>query len=81
MDELDFQADVIRVRLRQLNSSQNSIQTMSVYLSGHNSNIDKIAKLWSHEVRKNTKGSNDWVLAMFYLANDIIQVRVISLFI
>lgn len=73
MAESTFQPEVLKVRLRQINSSQNSIQTMSMWIAHHHSSIGKIAEIWASEICSNTRGNSNWVLAMFYLANDIIQ--------
>lgn len=77
MTESVFQDDVFKVRLRQLNHTQNSIQLLSLWIAHHSASIERITKIWAHEVRNNSKGSPDWILAMFYLANDVIQVNLL----
>ncbi|CAD5222493.1 unnamed protein product [Bursaphelenchus xylophilus] len=64
--------NVIRIRLRQLNSSQNSIQTMSMWIAHHHNEAGSIADAWLEELCTN-KANSDWCKAMFYLANDVVQ--------
>ncbi|CAD5216527.1 unnamed protein product [Bursaphelenchus okinawaensis] len=64
--------NVIKIRLRQLNSSQNSIQTMSMWICHHHQEAGSFADCWLEELTTR-KSTGDWCKAMFYLVNDVVQ--------
>ncbi|KAI6201868.1 Rprd1b [Aphelenchoides besseyi] len=72
MDDPALDPKVVKTRLRQLNSSTNSIQTMSMWITHHHENVQLTSKIWAEEVC-NHKAKSDWYLAMMYLANDVVQ--------
>ncbi|KAI6176811.1 hypothetical protein M3Y97_00839400 [Aphelenchoides bicaudatus] len=71
MDQV--QQDALKQRLRSLNITPTSIQTLSLWILHHKDYIDKIAKIWAKEVCTFTKGGPDWLSAAFFVANDAIQ--------
>ncbi|KAI6215515.1 hypothetical protein M3Y94_00393700 [Aphelenchoides besseyi] len=72
MDDSALDPKVVKTRLRQLNSSSNSIQTMSMWITHHHENVQLTSKIWAEELC-NHKAKSDWYLAMMYLANDVVQ--------
>ncbi|CAI6375214.1 unnamed protein product [Macrosiphum euphorbiae] len=65
-----FTEESLNKRLRHLNSSQLSIQTLSLWLIGHRDYAHTVVKIWSREI---LTGSESKQLILMYLANDIIQ--------
>ncbi|XP_073977794.1 regulation of nuclear pre-mRNA domain-containing protein 1B isoform X1 [Rhodnius prolixus] len=65
IDEVDIQK-----KLEDLNESQQSIQTLSLWLIHHRKHYQLIVKTWSKEV---AKGNEVQRLTLMYLANDVIQ--------
>ncbi|XP_025195937.1 regulation of nuclear pre-mRNA domain-containing protein 1B [Melanaphis sacchari] len=57
-------------RLKELNSSQQSIQTLSLWLIHHRKYAHTVVKIWSKEI---LAGSESKQLTLMYLANDVIQ--------
>jgi regulator of Ty1 transposition protein 103 len=57
-------------RLKELNSSQQSIQTLSLWLIHHRKYAHSVVKIWSKEL---LTGSEAKQLTLMYLANDVIQ--------
>ncbi|XP_060839956.1 regulation of nuclear pre-mRNA domain-containing protein 1B [Rhopalosiphum padi] len=57
-------------RLKELNSSQQSIQTLSLWLIHHRKYAHTVVKIWSKEI---LTGSESKQLTLMYLANDVIQ--------
>lgn len=41
------QVDVLKKRLRELNTHQASIQTLSLWIAHHHKDCEKIAKIWA----------------------------------
>ncbi|KAI6220077.1 Regulation of nuclear pre-mRNA domain-containing protein 1B [Aphelenchoides fujianensis] len=72
MEDSLLDPEVVRNRLRQLSSSQTSIQTMSMWITHHHASCEQITKIWAEEVCTH-KAKSDWYLAMLYLANDVVQ--------
>ena len=65
-----FAADTVGKKLRGLSASQNSIQTLSLWLIHHRKHADVAVALWLDvfsEVKPDRK------LALLYLANDVPQ--------
>lgn len=65
-----FTDTVLQKKLEDLNESQQSIQTLSLWLIHHRKHYQLIVKTWSKEV---AKGSEMQRLTLMYLANDVIQ--------
>jgi len=57
-------------KLHRLNSTQQSIQTLSHWIMCHRRNAFRIVELWSQELQK---GNFDQKLTLLYLANDVLQ--------
>ncbi|VVC40969.1 Hypothetical protein CINCED_3A010464 [Cinara cedri] len=57
-------------RLQELNSSQQSIQTLSLWLIHHRKYAHTVVKIWSKEL---LAGSESKQLTLMYLANDVLQ--------
>ncbi|KAF4518620.1 hypothetical protein B566_EDAN005945 [Ephemera danica] len=57
-------------KLADLNSSQQSIQTLSLWLIHHRKHLALIVKVWMREL---VKANNSKKLTFMYLANDVIQ--------
>jgi hypothetical protein len=62
--------DQIRAKLVALQSTQQSIQSTSVWAMFHQKNYKTVVKVWVEEL---LKASSDQILTLFYLCNDIIQ--------
>ncbi|KAL4112246.1 hypothetical protein QTP88_016070 [Uroleucon formosanum] len=65
-----FTEGSLNSRLKELNSSQQSIQTLSLWLIHHRKYAHTVVKIWSKEI---LAGSESKQLTLMYLANDIIQ--------
>uniref|UniRef100_A0A2S2Q242 Regulation of nuclear pre-mRNA domain-containing protein 1B n=1 Tax=Sipha flava TaxID=143950 RepID=A0A2S2Q242_9HEMI len=57
-------------RLKELNSSQQSIQTLSLWLIHHRKYAHTVVRIWAREI---LAGSESKQLTLMYLANDVIQ--------
>ncbi|XP_050421470.1 regulation of nuclear pre-mRNA domain-containing protein 1B [Adelges cooleyi] len=57
-------------RLKELNASQQSIQTLSLWLIHHRKYAHTVVKIWSKEI---AAGDEAKQLTLMYLANDVIQ--------
>jgi len=65
-----YSREQLVLKLRELTESQNSINTLSLWLLHHKKFAQDAAKVWFDELKK-TKGSRQLIL--LYLANDVIQ--------
>uniref|UniRef100_A0A0A9X6Z8 Regulation of nuclear pre-mRNA domain-containing protein 1A n=1 Tax=Lygus hesperus TaxID=30085 RepID=A0A0A9X6Z8_LYGHE len=65
-----FTEAVLQRKLDDLNESQQSIQTLSLWLIHHRKHYQLIIKTWAKEM---AKGSELQKLTLMYLANDVIQ--------
>ncbi|BET02936.1 DUF618 [Nesidiocoris tenuis] len=65
-----FTEAVLQRKLDDLNESQQSIQTLSLWLIHHRKHHQLIIKTWAKEM---SKGSEVQKLTLMYLANDVIQ--------
>lgn len=65
-----YSREQLVLKLRELTESQNSINTLSLWLLHHKKFAQDAAKVWFDELKR-TKGSRQLVL--LYLANDVIQ--------
>lgn len=65
-----FTEGSLNSRLKELNSSQQSIQTLSLWLIHHRKYAHTVVKIWSKEI---LAGLESKQLTLMYLANDIIQ--------
>ncbi|KAI1285494.1 Regulation of nuclear pre-mRNA domain-containing protein 1B [Halotydeus destructor] len=65
-----FTTEALSKKLQELNPSQQSIQTLSLWLIHHRKHNKVVVQTWATEVRK-AKGNKK--LTLMYLANDIIQ--------
>lgn len=57
-------------KLKELNNTQQSIQTLSLWLIHHRKHASVVVKTWLQELRRATP---DRRLLFMYLANDVIQ--------
>uniref|UniRef100_A0A1B6CBR7 CID domain-containing protein n=1 Tax=Clastoptera arizonana TaxID=38151 RepID=A0A1B6CBR7_9HEMI len=65
-----FTESALSKKLNDLNASQQSIQTLSLWLIHHRKHYAPIVKMWSSEIAKGDEGRQ---LTLMYLANDVIQ--------
>ncbi|MCL4127120.1 UNVERIFIED_CONTAM: hypothetical protein GTU68_002130, partial [Idotea baltica] len=65
-----FNEDGLRKKLSDLNMTQQSIQTMSLWLIHHKKHAHNIVNIWFKEL---VKAPDNRKLAFMYLANDVIQ--------
>lgn len=65
-----FQPQNVLEKLRKLNATQESIETLSHYVVFHRRNIDKVATLWKQEFDSSNQFHQ---LNLLYLANDLVQ--------
>jgi regulator of Ty1 transposition protein 103 len=66
-----FTSEALEKKLAHLENSQQSIQTLSLWLIHHRKHHKIIVDVWSKELRKAAKQSKK--LTFMYLANDVIQ--------
>ncbi|KAL5021657.1 hypothetical protein ScPMuIL_000812 [Solemya velum] len=60
-------------KLSELNNTQQSIQTLSLWLIHHRKNSKSIVQIWHRELQKVVKAHPSKRLTFLYLANDVIQ--------
>ncbi|XP_054286875.1 regulation of nuclear pre-mRNA domain-containing protein 1B isoform X1 [Macrosteles quadrilineatus] len=65
-----FTDTALSKKLDDLNASQQSIQTLSLWLIHHRKHHEAIVKMWARELQKGDEGRQ---LTLMYLANDVIQ--------
>uniref|UniRef100_A0A1B6LCA5 CID domain-containing protein n=1 Tax=Graphocephala atropunctata TaxID=36148 RepID=A0A1B6LCA5_9HEMI len=65
-----FTETALSKKLDDLNASQQSIQTLSLWLIHHRKHHEAIVRMWSKEIQKGEEGRQ---LTLMYLANDVIQ--------
>ncbi|XP_014248263.1 regulation of nuclear pre-mRNA domain-containing protein 1B [Cimex lectularius] len=65
-----FTESVLQKKLDDLNETQQSIQTLSLWLIHHRKHYQLVVKTWSKEM---AKGNELRKLTLMYLANDVIQ--------
>lgn len=65
-----FTESALSKKLDDLNASQQSIQTLSLWLIHHRKHYGAIVKMWSREIQKADENRQ---LTLMYLANDVIQ--------
>uniref|UniRef100_A0A1B6EQD8 CID domain-containing protein n=1 Tax=Cuerna arida TaxID=1464854 RepID=A0A1B6EQD8_9HEMI len=65
-----FTESALSKKLDDLNASQQSIQTLSLWLIHHRKHHEAIVKMWAKEIQKGDEGRQ---LTLMYLANDVIQ--------
>lgn len=65
-----FTESALQKKLEDLNESQQSIQTLSLWLIHHRKHFQLIVKTWFREM---SKGNELQKLTLMYLANDVIQ--------
>ncbi|XP_046659484.1 regulation of nuclear pre-mRNA domain-containing protein 1B isoform X2 [Homalodisca vitripennis] len=65
-----FTESALSKKLDDLNASQQSIQTLSLWLIHHRKHHEAIVKMWAKEIQKGEEGRQ---LTLMYLANDVIQ--------
>ncbi|XP_050525897.1 regulation of nuclear pre-mRNA domain-containing protein 1B-like [Daktulosphaira vitifoliae] len=65
-----FTESGLNKRLKELNSSQQSIQTLSLWLIHHRKYAHTVVKIWAKEI---STGNEAKQLTLMYLANDVIQ--------
>ncbi|XP_076028148.1 regulation of nuclear pre-mRNA domain-containing protein 1B isoform X1 [Genypterus blacodes] len=66
-----FSESALEKKLLELSSSQQSVQTLSLWIIHHRKHSGMIVKVWHRELKKAAKSSRK--LTFLYLANDVIQ--------
>ncbi|NXT24305.1 RPR1B protein, partial [Syrrhaptes paradoxus] len=65
-----FSESALEKKLSELSNSQQSVQTLSLWLIHHRKHAGPIVSVWHRELRK---AKSSWKLTFLYLANDVIQ--------
>jgi regulator of Ty1 transposition protein 103 len=68
---MSFSETTLLKKFQELNSTQQSVQTLSLWLIHHRRNAGTVCATWLNELRKSPKPERK--LTFMYLANDILQ--------
>ncbi|XP_051281077.1 regulation of nuclear pre-mRNA domain-containing protein 1B isoform X1 [Dicentrarchus labrax] len=68
-----FSESALEKKLTELSSSQQSVQTLSLWIIHHRKHSGLIVKVWHRELKKGESSKCNRKLTFLYLANDVIQ--------
>lgn len=68
---MSFSEATLLKKIQELNNTQQSVQTLSLWLIHHRRNARSVVNTWLNELRQTTKPERK--ITFIYLANDILQ--------